>query len=86
MVRSLLLGPRWQLGEWKNPNENAINIDVPSSTMKVRDEIVATVYIEEDKLMILRHDETLKEWRELQDSDEMKELFDMGNKKLKQAA
>ena len=54
--------------------------------MKVGDDIVATVHVEKDKLKILWHDETWKEWRELHDSDEMKELFETGNKKLKQAA
>ena len=61
VVRSLLLGLRWQLGEWKSLKENAIKIDVPSSTMEVGDDIVATVHVEEDKLKILWHNETWKE-------------------------
>jgi hypothetical protein len=83
VVRSLLLGLRWQLGEW-GFNKKVIDVDVSSSIMTVEKKPVATAVIDGKKLSISWHDPTWNEWQELHSSVEMKGLLDAGNKKLQQ--
>ena len=83
VVRSLLLGMRWQLHEWGSLDKKAIRVDVPSSTMTVRGKEVASVNIEDSQLKITWIDDTWKEWNEFHDSKEIRELIQKGNKSLK---
>jgi hypothetical protein len=54
--------------------------------MMVGDKVVLTAGIKDDELQLSWEDPTWKAWQELHDSEEMKELLNDGNKKLKQAA
>ena len=85
VVRSLLLGLRWQLGEW-GLNKKAIKVDVPSPTLNVDDKPVVTATIADGRLQMARADPTWEAWEDLDNSEEMKELLNEGSKKLKQAA
>ena len=84
-VRGLLLGLRWQLGEW-GFNKKAIKVDIESGTMKVEGKLGATARVEQDNIKVSWNDQTWGEWKELHDSAELKELIDAGTKRLKRSA
>ena len=54
--------------------------------MTVDNKDVVNVQIEDNMLKIVWLDQTWKEWQDLHDSAEMKELIGINNKKIKQAA
>ena len=85
VVRSVLLGLRWQLGEW-GFNKKIIKVDVPAATLTVDKVDVATLDIKKDKVEMKWHDAGWKEWHELHNSEEMKKLLKDADDKLKQAA
>ena len=85
VVRSVLLGLRWQLGEW-GFSKKSIKVDVPASTFKVDGKIIVTLETNNDKINLIWNDDGWKQWQELHESKEMMKLMREGNDKLKQAA
>jgi hypothetical protein len=85
VIRSLLLGIRWQLNKWGAIDKKAIEVDVPAGTMTVHKKTVANVDIEDGKMKITWHDEAWKAWKELHDSTEVQELMQTGNARLQHA-
>ena len=84
-ARGLLLGLRWQLGEW-GLNNKAIKVDVPSGTMTIEGKLVATAHIEDDLIKVSWNDKTWEEWTDLHESAEWKMLINTSNERLRHSA
>ena len=52
MIRSLLLGIRWQLHECGSIDKKAIKVNIPAATMTVHGKTVGKVDIEDSKIKI----------------------------------
>jgi hypothetical protein len=81
---SFLLGLRWQLGEWGQSKKN-FKVDEKTLTMKVNGKEVIRVSIQNDKFHVTWEDQKWTEWRELQDSEELKALIEVATNKIEQA-
>ena len=86
MLRSVLLGLRWQLNDWRSLSKTSIRVDVPASTMAVKDVPVMSVHIASGKIQIKWLESTWAQWNELHDSAEFKALIDTGNQKLRKSS
>ena len=78
----MLLGVRWQQNEWGSLPKKAISVNVTTSTMTVGGKDVLTVDIIGGRLKMTWTDSTWEAWKELQDSNEMKEMINNGNKRF----
>ena len=81
---SFLLGLRWQLGEWGEDKKN-IKVDEKALTMKFKGEVVACASIQSDKFKVDWLDSKWTEWKELQDSAELKALVQVASKKIEES-
>jgi hypothetical protein len=86
VLRSVLLGLRWQLNDWRSLSKTSIRVDVPASTMAVSDVPVMSVHIASGKIQIKWLESTWAQWNELHDSAGFKALIDTGNQKLKKSS
>ena len=82
----LLLGLRWQLGEW-GFNKKDIKVDGDGLvTMTVADEPVVSAEIKNDRVHLTWLDATWQEWKDLQNSEELQKLMVNASKKVEHAA
>ena len=82
---SFLLGLRWQLGEW-GENKKNFKVDDRTLTMKAKGKEVVRVSIRNGKFNVDWMDQGWTEWRELQDSVELKALIEAATSKIEQAS
>ena len=81
----VLLGLRWQLGEW-GYNKAAIKVNDAMLTMAVAGKQVLSIRTQGEDVVLDWKDQEWKEWTQLQNSNELKQLTENANRKLKQAA
>ena len=81
---SFLLGLRWQLGEWEY-DKKAIKVNEETLTIKYNGQVFAHASVKSDKLVVDWLAEEWKDWKELQESRELKALVETTDKKLAQA-
>ena len=82
---SILLGLRRQLINW-GFSRRAIRVSDDNLTMTIDRKPILTATTCSDQVRLEWLDQTWKEWKELQDSSELKQLIDRANEALKNAA
>ena len=80
------MGLRWQLIQWGVCAKNEVKVDDQKLTMEVCRATVLAVTIVEGAIKLDWQDETWKNWEELQDSPELKELIATANDKIAKSA